>query len=398
MINESFELGELPESVKKSVLVLIFKKGDKHLLKNYRPISLTNYDYKIIAFTLASRVQKTLPLIIHTDQSGYIKGRFIGNNIRVTCDIFELAEKFEKDGMIVCLDFEKAFDSIDWEFMWHVLTSFNFGDKFIQYVKILYTNPVITIKNNGWLSETFAMSRVVRQGCPLSALLFIMCVETLSLKLRSTPNVQGFKVGNNEFKVSQYADDTTLFLKNFNSLDQALAILNVFENVSGLKLNKAKCEGILLGNLKDAETEYNGIQFTNNPVKYLGIFIGHDKVKCEELNWLPKIKKLEACLEVWKSRKLTMFGKVLIVKALALSQITYTINVLCVPNYIVKLIEQCLYKFIWEHKDRIKRTTVIGEYLQGGLKMVDVKCKINAMRATWIKSMMQPQSYCRTIV
>ncbi len=109
MLNESFEKGELPASLKCSVISLIYKKGDRPLLKIYRPISLTNYDHKILAFVLANRLKEMASKLIHPDQSGYIKGRFIGTNARLVMDIFEMSEKLEESGAIVCLDFQKAF-------------------------------------------------------------------------------------------------------------------------------------------------------------------------------------------------------------------------------------------------------------------------------------------------
>ncbi len=146
MITETYALGELPYTLRKAILALLFKKGDNTLLKNYRPISLTNYDYKILCFVLANRLQKVLKNIIHEDQTGYIKGRYIGTNARLLEDYFEHCENFEIPGILLMLDFEKAFDSLEWNFMTSVLQKFNFGQGFINWVNILYTNPLISIK------------------------------------------------------------------------------------------------------------------------------------------------------------------------------------------------------------------------------------------------------------
>ena len=147
----SYAEKSLSPSQKLSILTILHKKGDRQLLNNYRPLSLTNTDYKIIAFVLARRLQKIVNRVISNDQSAYIKGRFIGINARTIVDIFEYCEQNDIDGILLFLDFQKAFDSVEWNFMFKVLKEFNFGDAFIEWLQLLYTNPVYRLKNNGWL-------------------------------------------------------------------------------------------------------------------------------------------------------------------------------------------------------------------------------------------------------
>jgi hypothetical protein len=146
VFNESFEKNELPISQKQSILSLIFKKNDRNDISNYRPISLSNVDYKICAFVLANRLHKVLDKIISTDQAGFVKRRFIGNNIRMVQDIMDHTKHKNMDGMLIFLDFKKAFDSIEWEFMHKVLKRFNFGKVFIDAVKTIYNGPELFIK------------------------------------------------------------------------------------------------------------------------------------------------------------------------------------------------------------------------------------------------------------
>ena len=111
--NESISEGELCESQKRSVLSLIFKKGDRCLLKNYRPISLSTTDYKIFAHILASRIKPILPNIINESQTGYVQGRSICQNIPLVQDLIAYAKSVNQTGLLLFLDFEKAFDSIE---------------------------------------------------------------------------------------------------------------------------------------------------------------------------------------------------------------------------------------------------------------------------------------------
>ena len=127
--NESYQHGSLPESQRMAVISLIFKGGDEENIENYRPISLTNVDYRILAFTLAQRMQKTIGNMISNDQSAYIKGRYMGTNIRLVSDIIDYFDMMNESGFLLMLDFKKAFDSIEWNFLLMSLQYFNFGLK-----------------------------------------------------------------------------------------------------------------------------------------------------------------------------------------------------------------------------------------------------------------------------
>ena len=207
------------------------------MLKNYRPLSLTNTDYKIIAFIFARRLQDIINKIINPNQSAYIRGRYIGANARLILDIFEYCENFYQDGKLLFLDFEKAFDSIEWNFLYKTFNKFNFGHYFIKWVKILYTNPIFRTKNNGWLSKTVRMQRGIRQGCPVSALLYILVAEVLAIKIKENDNICGFLLPNmtNEIKSVQHADDVSrgkvsfaefIFVRN----NKVIMIINILTN------------------------------------------------------------------------------------------------------------------------------------------------------------------------
>ncbi len=385
MIKETQEKGELPYSLRKALLALLFKKGDDTLLKNYRPISLTNYDYKILCFALANRLQKVLKDIIHEDQSGYIKGRYIGSNARLIEDYFEHCQNFNIPGILLLLDFEKAFDSVEWNFMISVLEKFNFGKGFINWVKILYNKPIISIKNNGWISEDIKLSRGVRQGCPLSALLFVLVVEIMGIQIRKNDEIHGFQCGEKNIKTSMYADDTSLLLSNFDSMKNAIDTVNEFSKVAGPKLNIEKTEGILLGPYKNTIASFENVNFTNEAVRYLGIYIGHNKEECNKRNWDDKLEKIQIILEKWKKRHLSLFGKILVIKSLAASILVHPMSILYTPKEFLQEVEKIFFKFLWENAERIKRKTLIGKKEDGGLKMLDIHCKNAALKAGWGK-------------
>ena len=312
-LGEIFQSGELSFSQRLSVLTLIHKKDDRKDLKNYRPLSLTNTDYKIIAFIFARRLQKIINKLINPNQSAYIKGRYIGSNARLILDIYEYCENFDNDGILLFLDFEKAFDSVEWNFLYKTLENFNFGTNFIKWMKILYTNPIFRTKNNGWLSKTVNMQRGIRQGCPVSALLYILVSEILAIKIKENINIQGFSLPNmlSEIKSVQHADDLTMILKNIESLIHGIETIKSFCLHAGSKINISKTECILLGRLKGTFDNIDGIKVNTSSIKCLGIYIGHDKEECYNKNWMKVYGNIEKLFESWKKRKLTIFGKML---------------------------------------------------------------------------------------
>jgi len=394
MIIETYNEGELPDSLKKAVVTLIYKKGDHCNLENYRPISLTNYDYKILAFVLAKRMQNVISSIIDENQTAYIKKRYIGTNARLIQDIFEYCENENVPGILLGLDFAKAFDVLEWPFMLNTLKKFNFGNNFIKWITILYTKPGLSFKNNGWMSSEVRPTRGIRQGCPISALLFILSAEILAQYIRDNEHISGIYVNNTEHKISQYADDSYLFLSDINSVTQSIDTIRKFSMLAGPKLNMKKTEGILLGPYKNLLHNICEINFTDNPVRCFGIYVGHDKAKCFEKNWVEKLKKIENILEIWKKRQLTIFGKVTIIKTIIMSKLVYNFSLLSTPDGIEAMIDKLLYKFIWNNKERIKRNTLIAEVEDGGISMVDTMSKNMSTKASWVKRLLEGGSWC----
>ena len=206
------------------MLSLIPKNGkDLRFLKSWRPVSLLATDYKILAKALATRLQKVISDLINPDQVGYIKGRFISQNIRSIEDIMYLSKKYNIPGLLVLIDFEKAFDTIEWDFLFESLKAYNFGQTFRAWIKLLYTNISSCTINNGHFSRNFILGRGIRQGCPLSALLFILVAEILSIKLRANKDAKGITIDNWEYKIFQLADDTTILTQNLDSLKLIIA-------------------------------------------------------------------------------------------------------------------------------------------------------------------------------
>ena len=177
---------------------------------------------------IAWRIKKVLPDIIHQNQTGYVKDRFIGETIRSIYDIMDFTATENIPGLMIFIDFQKAFDSVEWSFLIKCLEEFNFGPDFIRWVGVFYKDIKSCIINNGLTSNFFPHERGVRQGDPLSPYLFVIAVETLAIAIRQKPDIKGIVTGQEETKVLQYADDTTATLADVDSAKSLFKLIEIF--------------------------------------------------------------------------------------------------------------------------------------------------------------------------
>ena len=202
--------GKFSISQRRGISKLIPKKdAEPYFVKKWRPITLLNSDCKIAAKAIANRLQNVFPKLINSDQPGFLKGRFIGENIRLIDGLINHTAARNIPGL---LDFEKVFVSVEWSFIWKTLSSFDFGSSLINWIKLCYRSIERCVLNNGWASSYFTPERGVRQGCPLSRYIFILCAEVLANKITENKDIEGITVCENKIKIIQYADDTTMIL------------------------------------------------------------------------------------------------------------------------------------------------------------------------------------------
>ena len=390
-INASYAKGLLSISQRRGLITLIPKK-DKSLcyIKNWRPISLLNCDYKIAAKSIASRIKRVLPSVINSDQTGFQKNRFIGENIRLLNSILSYTDIEKLPGLLLFIDFEKAFDTLEWTFVEKTLKYYNFGNSLISWIKLFYTDISSSIQNNGWTSDFFNLSRGVRQGCPLSPYLFILCAEILGAAIRRDKLIYGIKILDKECKVSQYADDTTLILDGTKpSIDRSFLLLDIFAKLSGLKVNYEKTEALWIGSFKNRTDKLaikQNIKWTFRKVKSLGVWFSTSVEEAAMLNYQEKKEKISKILNCWQVRRLTLLGKITVIKSLAASQLVYIMSPLPSSQSHLKEIHQILYNFLWDGRgDKIKRSVMLNEYKDGGLKMLHIQSFNCALKAKWVQ-------------
>ena len=379
---ECFANGSLCESMKGSATRLIFKKrGDVKDLKNWRPISLLNVDYKIISKSITSRLSRVLSTIVDADQTCSVPGRSIFSNVTMLRDLLDYIELTDETAILVSLDQEKAFDRVDRSFLMDLLRRFGFGPNFCEWVSTFYDGAYTQVILNGWLTEKVPLHRGVRQGDPLSPLLYVLCVEALACQIRNCHEIRGFLLPGakgKQAKVRQYADDTTAILKDFRSLCKLFDLISIYEKGSGAKLNKSKTEAMWLGSWKDRTDEPLGLTWVKK-MKILGVVFG--TVPTEIDNWQPKINKLEKSLNLWKSRSLSLIGKGLIVNVLGLSKLLYLGRVLVMPAWVLARVNQLIWYFIWNSRiETVSRKTCHLPMKAGGINICNLRFKCDALR------------------
>ena len=309
-VNYSYNIGELSLIQRQGIITLIPKENkSRQKITNYRPICLLNTVYKIGSALIANRIKTVIDKLISRDQSGFISGRYIGDNTRIVCDLMQFVDEKNIPGLLLLIDFEKAYDSLSWSFMKNVLKSFNFGPSIIKWISTFYNKTQVATNQGGNLSSFFYTERGCKQGDPISQYLFILCAEILAIKIKNNKKIKGIKFNNKVFILTQYADDTSVILDGSEeSLNETLSELEKYAKFSGLKVNFTKTHVVWIGSKKystdSIKTKWK-LNWGVDRFKLLGITFDTDLDKMLTLNFTDKISKIKTKIDYWNRRSLT---------------------------------------------------------------------------------------------
>ena len=391
-LNEAYLNGELSVTHRRGVITCIPKPDkDRRFLSNWRPITLLTTIYKMASGCISHRIKKVLGTVISDEQTGFIKGRFLADNLRFLYDILYETKNQNIPGLLIAIDFEKAFDSVSTTFIHKAMACFGFGESIQKWVKIFYKNMSGCIIQNGHLSTSFPLRCGCRQGDPIAPYIFLICIQVLISMIKENKDIKGITINDSEHKLSFYADDGLVLLDGQEkSLRSLLDTLNTFYKISGLAININKTKAIWIGKSRtnmEQICEDVRLVWTQEEFTVLGVKFNTELTNLTEINLDSKLKKIQSLFTQWKRRRLTLLGKVTMIKTMAISLIVHLFIALPNPSKdYVKKIEKIVYKFLWNNgPDKIKRSVIIQNCPDGGLKMIDIQSFLYYLKLKWIR-------------
>ena len=392
--NYALASGELALSHRQSCLTLLPKKGkDLTQLGNWRPISLSACDLKIITKAYAQRLKLVLPHILCEAQAAYVPGRDISFNNRLLNMAKIYSRKVNEDFCIVSLDARKAFDSVTHCYLTKVLQAYDFPPEFIHMFQTLYSNLESVVQVNGHLSTSFPIKNGVKQGDALSCGLFVLAMDPLLRNILNNDSIEGILIPTSqheivEVKILAYADDVAVVCHNAD-LQPIFTEYERLSALSGLKLNADKTE---VFNLTPSRVITNRVRYLGasynltrvEEIRICGITLASNEATEYQRNVTSRIDIMESLVSSWGRRNLTMNGRMILAKTFLLSQIVFPAQVVRICIKDIKKIERLIYAFVNGARRLYGPEQVARKYLkaaktEGGINGVDVDCFINAI-------------------
>jgi hypothetical protein len=387
MIRGSMKKAKVGGGINSTYLALIPKDTNPESFERYRPISLCNASYKIMAKLLANRIKPLLKRMITSYQGGFVEGRHIQDNVIQVQETVHSSIHRKEKGMLIKLDMASAFDRVNRAFLYRVLSTFGFSSQFVQLIKACTDKPWIAPLVNGRPTSFFQTQRGIRQGCPLSPFLYIIMADTLSRKFiaeRTAGNIPGLKssTGAESLNHALFADDSLLLGGASSRIARAIdSALKSYCRASGAAINDSKSE-IYSWNVNQQElagiSAILGFKGHENweRVQYLGLSITSGGNK--RTDWSTLISKIKNRIAAWGGFWLTRSGKVTLIKTVLSAIPLYQAAFLLAPRSVNEQIAKLMRDFLWQGgKGNEKKLhlvnweTVRRPLAEGGLQIRD---------------------------
>ncbi|XP_028113957.1 uncharacterized protein LOC114312000 [Camellia sinensis] len=357
---------KLVRGLNSSFIALIPKNENPASLNEYRPISLVGSMYKILAKVLSNRLKQVLPRIISETQSAFLRGRNILDGILIANEIVDGWKKARGCGVVLKLDFHKAYDSVNWEFLFSMLVKFGFGTKWVRWMKVCVTSVRSSVLVNGSPTTEFSPQKGLRQGDPLSPFLLIIVAEALNILMGRAKDlglITGASIGPSSLRIThlQFADDTILFCEaDWGEIVNIKRILRCFEVLSGLRINFNKSVVCGVGIPEELGQDFASrlnCKFQKLPIKYLGLPLGASPSSSR--TWLPVIEKCKQRLASWKRRYLSFAGRLTLIKSVLASLPIFYLSIFKMPEMVAKKMESIQSAFLWGGSDLRRKVHLV---------------------------------------
>jgi exonuclease III len=373
------------------VISSMHKADDPTLPSNYRPITLLNTDYRLLAKVLANRCIAHTSHLISREQCAFLKGRNIGDSIMLLQLLpHQLAAEGHRGGLVAFLDFQKAYDSVNRDFLRQVLLTMGVGQKFVSWVMLLLS-PATTACAvlNGFKSTQLAFRAGVRQGCPLAPLLYLFVGEALLRFMKAQPEL-GIVLAGSRRVAAQYADDVDPFLKDAGAVAVLLRTMSVFGDASNQRLNSAKTKLLPVGppSLAPVPATVAGIPVVASATT-LGITFQAGMADAQpKREWQHLADKLASKFRTLGGLPLSPFGRAMGATSYALSKVLYYLEHTGLPSaQQLDALQKALAKLVDRANKNgftyVRKELLVGPAKQGGFGMLDVGQHITARHAVW---------------
>lgn len=394
LLSVSFDL--FPDDFNRGLLITIFKSGDPHSPSNYRPITLLNVDYRLLAKVLASRLSSPLSRVIGFEQTAFLPSRRLGDSVLFYQSVDALLRFEKRNALLVLCDFEKAYDTVSRSFLYSVMDATGFSS-FIPLVQRLYKSASTSAFINGFTSFPLEFTAGVRQGCPLSPLIYLFVAHALHSFLRSSqlgikfdlisPSSWTFETQSTLFSSSQYADDTPVLLPSLSSLPFFRSTMEKFEKASGQRLNLHKTSYLNIGLPRSLPPSHSGFSLApiSSQCKLLGVPLfppSHDF-------WANKVTDIQSSLDKIATWSLSSFGRCFSVNSYTFSKIFHSAEFLPLPPQVFfQQVDAAVSRLVDRgHKQQASRLRL--EFFsipvqEGGFGLLPLKSSILARQASWV--------------
>lgn len=338
----------LPPSMRNSHLVLLPKtpqSGPIPSTSDFRPISLLSSDYKILARILAHRLETALSPVVGPHQTCGFKGRTINSNLhwmRTACEAGELGLA---PLAVLQLDLRKAFDRVQRPFLFTLLRHCGVGDAMMEWIQICYTQITTSIIVNGQVGTPIMVQNSVRQGCPMSPLLFALYLEPLCRMVAASTKIEGLVMGGRELRVLAYADDVALICTTAAQAGEVLRLAHRFCGFSGAELNLEKSEGAWLGCWERKSRKCFNMRWSDRVETYLGVKIGVGQAVAPR--WKAKVDAAEWKLHPWRNRNISIYARSLLCNMVAYPAILYAARITTIDAGSIQRLHRSWSVFVW---------------------------------------------------
>ena len=370
--------GELPNVFMDSLVKLIPKNNNSvKNINDLRPISLTNIDYRIYKKILANRLRVVSASVIGDHQTCSIPNRSINDNINIIRDIIFENNLSGSELYLVSVDESKAFDRLSPKYLFKLLEHLNFGNFILKSIKKIYNRSCAKIIINNSMCDLIYIISGLKQGCALSMLLYILCIEELIIRIKLNDRIKGYFLNmynKQECKAAGYADDISGFLQTLESIGLFFNEFEEWGSISGAILNVNKTKILALNS---NYTVFNNIRFIET-LKILGIEFNSRGISENNLENI--IERIEKSVFIWSCVNMSVIDRIIACKTFILSKLWYLANFIIVNEKKIKIIDRIVHKYIWNSPiERIKRNTLILPYDNGGLKSVCIRARLNTI-------------------